>query len=80
MLEFFVLFVLNLYHAIGENRIISIEPRFISNNGVVTVTYTSEMPSLKDYVAAYSPADANINYTSPVKFGSCASDSSYLVN
>ncbi len=55
-----------------------IAPLLISNDDVVTVQFYSQTPSTEDWIGAYSPADADITATVPVKYGWCDEVSSYL--
>lgn len=52
----------------------SISPLWINNDDLVTISYYSSYPKPGDWIAAYSPPNANILSTSPVKFGNCSSN------
>jgi hypothetical protein len=56
----------------------SIYPLLINNDDVVTVKYSSKSPNTSDWIAAYSPSDADITKTVPVKYGYCDEDANYL--
>jgi hypothetical protein len=48
-----------------------VSPLLISNNDIVTVTFTSSSPSSSDWIGAYSPPDVNILESTPVLYGCC---------
>ncbi len=55
-------------------QINSVAPIWINNDDVVTVSFTSSHPRAWDWIGAYSPPDADIVNTSPIKFGNCSSN------
>ena len=57
-----------IYHSIK-----SVSPILINNDDVVTVSFESNAPYYKDWIAAYSPASllSSLNTTTPVKYGWC---------
>lgn len=63
---------------LGENETIyhmitSVSPTLIKNDDFVTVTFESNAPYYKDWIAAYSPASllTSLNTTTPVKYAWC---------
>ena len=50
----------------------------INSNDVVTVQFETTDAYKSDWIGAYSPPDANISTTTPVKYAYCNADSSYL--
>ncbi len=46
----------------------TVEPLGISNHDIIEVKYSSSLPQEGDWIAAYSPADANISESVPVKW------------
>jgi hypothetical protein len=71
--------VANIQHAGSGSRvhlesvytIDSVSPLVISNNGIVTVTYTAANPEASDWIGAYSPPDVDITVQAPVLYGCC---------
>jgi len=56
----------------GETwEITDVKPRKIWNDQMVTVSFRSSSPKHDDWIAAYSPPNANIKNTVPVKYGFC---------
>lgn len=53
-------------------------PLVISNNEVVTVSFSSSAPSNSHWIAAYSPANVNISQVVPIKYGWCDEDPNFL--
>ena len=62
----------------NDQMIVDVQPLVLANDEVVHVYFESVSPNVLDFIAAYSPADANISSTVPVMFGSCDSDPNYL--
>ena len=56
----------------------SVLPLEIDNDEIVTVTFQSTKPDSGDWIAAYSPASADITTTVPVKYAWCNTNISYL--
>ena len=61
-----------------NSSITNIYPLIISNDDIVTVTFSSTEPFPNDWIAAYSPADVDINTVVPVKYSYCNTNVSYL--
>jgi hypothetical protein len=55
-----------------------IDPLFINARDMVTVSFKSSIPSTKDWIGAYSPANVDITTTVPVKYGWCDDDLNYM--
>jgi hypothetical protein len=55
-----------------DHTIISVSPRVISPNDVVTVQFHTSEPSSSDWIALYSPADVNISTVAPIMFQCCS--------
>lgn len=55
-----------------------ISPLMINNDDVVTVSYSTDNAVSSDWIAAYSPADADITQVVPVKYGWCNEDDNYM--
>ena len=82
--------VANEFHLINHEEIqerrtknysiTSVLPLVISNNDVVKLSYSATFPKATDWLAAYSPADADIKMTVPVKFAFCSCDPNYLTS
>lgn len=62
----------------NEHNITSVSPLLISNNGIVQLRYSANKPEEADWIGAYSPADAEVSKTVPVKFALCKTDPNYL--
>lgn len=62
----------------NEHNITSVSPLLISNNGIVQLRYSANKPEEADWIGAYSPADADLSKTVPVKFALCKTDPNYL--
>jgi len=63
----------------GKYQITSVSPLVINSGDVVTISYsTSSTPSTLDWIAAYSPANASVTETVPVKYGYCDDSVGYL--
>jgi Fn3-like domain from Purple Acid Phosphatase len=62
----------------NKHNITSVSPLVISNNGIVLVKYSATKPEEADWIGAYSPANADISKTVPVKFALCKTDPNYL--
>jgi hypothetical protein len=81
--EMFVVHGENIETAAASSDLYIIEdisPLVIDNDDVVTVTYFSNAPNSKaygDWIGAYSPANADIRKTVPVKYGWCDEDPDY---
>jgi hypothetical protein len=60
--------------------LVDISPLVISNNDVVTVSYKTSIPSSKDWIGAYSPANVDITKTVPVKYGWADEDANYYTS
>lgn len=60
------------------HNITSISPLIISNNDVVQLRYSAHKPEETDWIGAYSPADADVKLTVPVKYALCKADPNYL--
>lgn len=67
-------------YQLGDSDIASISPMVIKNNDVVKVSYKSTNPQTNDWIAAYSPADADVTTTVPVKYGWCNDDDDFMTN
>ena len=62
-------------------EILDINPRTISNDDIVTVSFKSDSPTSDDWLGIYAPLPLNPNdltSTVPVKFAYCDDDNSYL--
>lgn len=73
------------HEAIKEGRtknysITGVFPLVINNNDVVKLSYSASFPKATDWLAAYSPADADIRTRVPVKFALCSGDPNYLAS
>eukprot|EP01038_Epipyxis_sp_PR26KG_P012938 gene12938-17346_t len=53
----------------------NINPLLITNDELVSVSFSTTNPSENDWIGAYSPPGADIFTQSPVKFGMCSSSS-----
>lgn len=62
-----------------EHNISSIFPLEISNNEIVQLRYSANKPEEADWIGAYSPANADVSKTVPVKFALCRTDPNYLL-
>ena len=49
----------------------SVYPLILRNDEVVTVEFFSNHPNASDWIGAYSPANADITTSAPIKFGMC---------
>ena len=59
--------------------ITSVSPLIISNDEIVTISFTSTgKTATNDWIAAYSPANVDITTTVPVKYGFCDESPTYL--
>lgn len=56
-----------------------ISPRIISNNDIVLVQCSSNVPAEGDWIGAYSELFDDISESAPMKFGFCAEDPGYLL-
>ena len=67
----------------GTYEILTVSPTAINNNDIITVSFFASAPNSQpygDWIGAYSPADADITTTVPVKYGWCDEDANYAVN
>lgn len=64
----------------NKHNITSVTPLIISNNGVVQLRFSAHKPEETDWIGAYSPANADVKLTVPVKFAFCKADPNYLTN
>lgn len=66
----------------SDFNITNISPLIINNDEIVTITVKARVGKLSiyDWIGAYSPANADIRKSVPVKFTYCNVNSSYLVN
>jgi hypothetical protein len=53
-------------------------PLEVTNNGVVSVSFQSQTPTSGDFIAGFSPADADTKTTAPIVYGNCKTASGYL--
>ena len=60
--------------------ITDVSPLEINSNDIVTVFFRSTDPYYSDWIGAYSPPDANISTTAPVKYAYCNANSSYMLS
>jgi hypothetical protein len=58
----------------------SVSPTVISNDGVVTVSFTSADPKYGDWIGAYTRTHSNVTSFAPVKWGWCDDHPSYLTS
>lgn len=81
--------IANEFQILGDLPTLGRDPRYevsevtpteIGNDDVVTVKFRvpKGMPGFMDYIAAYSPADANPTEVVPVKYGWCDRSPDYL--
>ena len=61
-----------------DYKIDKVEPLLVVNNDVVAVTFHTKTPAAGDFIAAFSPRDADINETAPIAYGNCESSPGYL--
>lgn len=64
----------------NQHNISSVFPLVISNNGIVQIRYSATKPEEADWIGAYSPANADVTKTVPVKFALCKMDPKYLTS
>lgn len=63
---------------VTEYKITSVTPLLVKNNDVVSVEFKTENPSVGDFIAAFSPADVNVNNTAPIAYGDCSHAADYM--
>ena len=51
--------------------ITNVSPVLIDNDDIVYVTFSSTSPGEGDWIGAYSPPNADVTSTAPIKFGYC---------
>lgn len=57
-----------------------ISPTLIDNDDVVTVIFSASAPTSSDWIGAYSPANADVTKTVPLKYGWCDETMGYMKN
>ncbi len=62
----------------AQYNIDKISPILIKNDDVVTVSFTASAPTTGDWIGAYSPPDADITKTVPIKYGWCDEIGDYM--
>jgi hypothetical protein len=61
-----------------QYTIVDVNPLYIDNDDIVTVSFNSSIPFKSDWIGAYSPPDVDITTTVPVKYAWCDEDPDYL--
>ena len=63
---------------ITEYKITSVSPLIVKNNDVVTVSFETNSPLIGDFIAAFSPANVDVNTYAPIAYGDCSHSVGYM--